>query len=1041
MGVLRLFLLAFLLSALFSQTVFAQQPEVGVSRLPAGAVNPNTDVVSFTAISSDADGILWTLVAYRTVPGQFAQVVCQSTSCSGQAGPFSAGTVVEYYGQARDASPQGNLGATQVFSLTVGASASPTPTATPSPSPSPSPTPTATASPSPSATPSPTPTPAPGAPPQQPGLQCVALLGDVVAQANEFVDVVLSYSNASSQPPFGQVNCGNGLLANAQCIATSSSSGLCVAECFYQTAGTYTVSANAGAACAAASVTIQPAPTPTPSPPSPTAIPPSGNGVLIVRVQDASSGGAIRNAVVTVNNFEAFTDSFGEARFELAPGTVAIAVAANGFSPASNASALIASGVVTIKTVRLSALTIFQACDVTAELVATPSCSGNEMKFKLRLTSTANTTTDAYLNYSSAVTLDLPSQVQITSSNPVVTLDVNARINNLAGELPPVEIAVKAKAGCVSRAQVPVCKPKGISFLQQPLSQKAVASSRACASLALRNYEAADQLVYAEATGPFSPAVTQPRFILGAFETKGIEVCVDFPTTASGGVSYAVNARGVTGNATAVATFDVTGQNSFSFAPDSCAAIPSTGRQTVSVNYSNFGSSGDYSLEAVESEDGLEASVVQPLAYGFGAGSTRQFFVQVVSTKALAGNHFVLLNLREHKTGALVHSRQLCLAAPTQQAAVAVIQPNGLVVPAGQTARVNIAVENTGNAFTKYFLTSGNSLVTLSPSSLDLDAGGAASVTATIATASSTPRGKFTAQASVFARNASDTLVAQPVLEFTVVDGRELEQRTVLKGTEVKQAFASAAQTSEAKVPVIVRNNNGYAVALDVYAANLPPGVVALPKEGVGLQAFEEKTVFLTIQLQNAPKGSFVSKVRASGAGEESSEAPLFLRVGLPPGLAVDAVAGALAYSFNASAAQTSFSVNATNNEPGALTVAAGVQGLPANYTASAAPATLTLQTGETTQVQFTITAPTSELQDVSAAVVLTAQDGREKRLPVELRPLQASRSTGLFILGFGDDPLVLGLFVLLLLAGAGIALYSKGLAEQAQAIEKRESE
>ncbi len=221
------------------------------------------------------------------------------------------------------------------------------------------------------------------------------------------------------------------------------------------------------------------------------------------------------------------------------------------------------------------------------------------------------------------------------------------------------------------------------------------------------------------------------------------------------------------------------------------------------------------------------------------------------------------------------------------------------------------------------------------------------------------------------------------------------------------------------------------------HAYSAEPGVTVMPVQSVAFGAFEEKIVFLALGAQNAQDGAFVSVLKASSS-TESGQAPLFLRVGNAPPLNLNVVVSPVFYTFANSSTVARFFLNVTSLEPQPLRIGARVDNLPANWSATVSPQTQLLFPGASGLFNFTVTIPNSALQDANLTVVLTSEDGREKPVPVAVNARQAaSGATGFFTLAFLGDPLAIALLILLLIAGIGLALFSKGLLERASSLEQ----
>ncbi len=975
-------------------------PTVTASRVPAGDITTG-QAVAIMASAFDESGILWTQANYRIDNGALVTSTCFASSCATQAGPFANGAVVEFFGIAKDAF--GNVGRSASQYFTVGASG-----------------------------PTPTPTPTPGG-------QCSVLLASPNTPANEPVDVIVSYSQVRSHPPSAAIDCGNGFFANALCFATGPQEGLCIGECTYPQNGIYSIGATEGPnSCSPASISVSsggPTPTPTPSAtPTPSPTPTPYTGTLVIRAADSTTGGPVRNALATITQSEfqteAFTNSLGEARFVLNAGNYSVSLTAAGYSGASG-SAIVRADQTNIRTFLMGGST-GGACGTSAQLISTPACSGDFMSFKLRINNRFGGQRTIYFNYTSGFALDLPDTYQINTSDTQIIFNVSSHIGTFIGEQPPVSIIMTDEQGCQSHVTVPVCTPRGISVQTADYPPVAFPATQACTEITVRNFEKAEQQVTLDSYGFYDKSFSQNTFVIGALAAKRIDFCVNFPASADGLSTYQIVARAPAGNFTAYAYFQVAGKTSFSNQPASCLTIPPTGSQVIEINFTNRAIGGNYKLEISESDPGIEAAATQPLFYNFVPGSVRTTYLTVATQGLLAGNHSVLLSIRDMPTNAVVYSKELCLFAPVTLGAKTYVQPNGLLLAAGGDGTTAITVENTGNAFTHYEITTDSPQeVGFDVRSMDLAPGDSGLLALKINTASGTPPGIREARLYLAATGANHALNLQAEsLKFTVVSPEDYRKRTILKGIAVEQAEAGIEQNGAGSISVRVTNNNAYPVSLDVYATNLPPGVTATPQQQVQLSAFEDKVVFLQAQSRNAPAGSFNSILKASNAFE-NGQAPLRMHVGvpLPPNLGI--TVSDPAYSFRPNAVDVTFTAAVANGETGPIELAAALLGIPNNWNYSIKPASATIEPGNTAAFEVAATAPRAKLADANASLSFLASDGRHKDVAVGITPLRASGLSGFFILGLFSDPLLLALFTLFILFGIGLAFYSRDLLER----------
>ena len=113
----------------FAQAQDTTKPTVSITRSPSGTVT-STNSVTFTTTASDSSGVDDVRVLIDTNNDGFfeTQQICTSSPCTIVAGPWVSGTFIQYFGTARDASPNDNFASTlPEASFTVTAAGLPNP--------------------------------------------------------------------------------------------------------------------------------------------------------------------------------------------------------------------------------------------------------------------------------------------------------------------------------------------------------------------------------------------------------------------------------------------------------------------------------------------------------------------------------------------------------------------------------------------------------------------------------------------------------------------------------------------------------------------------------------------------------------------------------------------------------------------------------------------------------------------------------------------------------------------------------------------------
>lgn len=511
-------------------------PVVVSTRSPAGTVS-STDAVTLTATASDASGISWTQIVYSVNNGPQTAATCTAFSCSVLAGPFVAGTTISFFSQARDASANGNIAAsgTQLFVVAAsggsGGSGGTNGTATAS-----------------------------GACSILPSLQSV-LSGSTVS-------VAIVYSNFSSSPQAAPVNCGNGVLTNAVCIATN-----CTAQCIFPSPGSFLSTASVlGVTCSPATILVA----------SPSVQDASNKSTLLVRVLDARSGERLQKALVNVEGVDYETNSFGEATIRLFAGNYSVGVSKQAYNSTTRNVTLLAND---FKIIQLSLDYSFSACDQLAEVVS-PSCSGNQLSFQLRVENrlpTANSISvsfDSPFTISGANTIAL-QQNQISFQNYSATTPVD-----FSGNVSATARITGRNSSCASSFVIPLCVPSTISVTARERTLEAFPGKTSCTSLIVRNNAASETQVDLLASSSLYANLSANKFLLAGKTSSDVEMCVTAPSGASGNFVVTATALSPLGSGSDAVTVRVTGQSSFALNNSACLNTTATSSQLVNVDAS-----------------------------------------------------------------------------------------------------------------------------------------------------------------------------------------------------------------------------------------------------------------------------------------------------------------------------------------------------------------------------------------------------------------------------------------------------------------------
>ncbi|PIO02533.1 hypothetical protein COT57_03455 [Candidatus Micrarchaeota archaeon CG09_land_8_20_14_0_10_55_25] len=223
--------------------------------------------------------------------------------------------------------------------------------------------------------------------------------------------------------------------------------------------------------------------------------------------------------------------------------------------------------------------------------------------------------------------------------------------------------------------------------------------------------------------------------------------------------------------------------------------------------------------------------------------------------------------------------------------------------------------------------------------------------------------------------------------------------------------------------PVVLKNNNYYTLSSVLLSVEgLPIGVTATPISPLELEPGEERTVYLYLRSDEALEGTYQLTLQAHSAilSSRKKTVPLVVKSPTAEELNVAVQQGAVVSTTldGLPALKTAFTV--TNNEEVAVGITPSLA-LPEGWNYALSPNSLSLQPGETQQLQATLIPP----QDGGEGEIelLLRANNKVKRVAVNVEPDQGLLSLGFFTAALGSNFALLVL-VVLLLAG-GYLLYS----------------
>ncbi|MFH0836167.1 MAG: carboxypeptidase regulatory-like domain-containing protein [Candidatus Micrarchaeota archaeon] len=244
----------------------------------------------------------------------------------------------------------------------------------------------------------------------------------------------------------------------------------------------------------------------------------------------------------------------------------------------------------------------------------------------------------------------------------------------------------------------------------------------------------------------------------------------------------------------------------------------------------------------------------------------------------------------------------------------------------------------------------------------------------------------------------------------------------------VPQSVQLAADSGQF-IAIAIKNNNYYAVSsLLVYLTDLPPGVSFNQPNPIDLAPGEEKTVSISIHNTNAAPGAYYVEVHAQGPGVIAPSKTLQLVVMTPSDVYLNAGVSEplITYGTETDAREMILDFVVTNNEDALVSLTPSMK-LPEGWAFALDKQSIVLGAGESTSLKVTVLP--SDSFDANAGydttLVLNAQNGKSREVPVYIPSKNANPLTGLFTAA-ASDAVLIAFIVAALLAGAYLIYLSR---------------
>ncbi|PIO05985.1 hypothetical protein COT29_03200 [Candidatus Micrarchaeota archaeon CG08_land_8_20_14_0_20_59_11] len=576
---------------------------------------------------------------------------------------------------------------------------------------------------------------------------CATTVNPATVRAGSSSTVSVNFAGFTAAPSLAQIDCGNGQAVVGTCTYAGGS-GVCAAQCSYGTEQAYPVfytvkSSLDGTQCSSANVKVV-AELPT-------------TGGLLMRVTECDSGAAIQSATVDIDGptepatpTTYYTDQYGQALAGSLPaGDYAIEASKKDYDSA-RASGTVFNGKTT--TVSMCLPKASESCDFGAQIIRSPICpySENPQPYQLKLTSNIDEEQTISLIYSNPA-ISGPATVYLAARMSTIVDLTSSTLPDFAGGNYVMVSLVGTT--CTKNIQIAACQSGGLSVEAVESSKTGFGGTRVCYPLIVRNMGLGHGLVTMSAaiTGASENYVTQftpSSFVITPQESKNVEFCVDIPSGASGAPSFVIRATSPINDATATVSLTVPGSSLFTTNATQCMAVDSRSTlTTVAIAITNNALSGDY--DVVLADNNLTART-QDKIYNFVKGTTRVIYVDVDAYGKFAGDHRFDMYLK--RDGVVVFQQNLCFRVLGEQRLYAQLTPNTMTVARNSGKSAFLSLKNLGTVRTIYRVAVNSQLagVTVTPSTVSLNAGEETTVEIHAAPGAAASLGAYTIPVNVY---------------------------------------------------------------------------------------------------------------------------------------------------------------------------------------------------------------------------------------------------------------------------------------------------
>ncbi len=544
------------------------------------------------------------------------------------------------------------------------------------------------------------------------------------------VTVLINFNNTS--PATANIMCGNGLTVTAPCTITAGTTqGTCTGVCTYANSGPYPAtkrivsSLDTGFKCGDQPIQIT--------------TPQQVNGTSVISVTDCQTGKPLQSSLIQITSpgtydptyaTGLYADSSGSTVFtNLPPAVYNLQVSKQNYSSVQ-LSTNVRAGITTPSSVCLNQ--IQSSCSLSAYVVGVTPDPNNQFSNNLIyniLVKTGNNSYTVTPSYQSSISSTFsPTSFSLPGySSYLLNFTIQPSSTFVGSAFANVNLATN-DTFCSANLLIPIVLSGGVSISIDDNFRTAYPGQKECFNMILRNTfnEPVDVVLSTSSSMPVSFDFDKVRLSQG--EIQSDQMCVTVPSGITGGSqSVFVNALVNKGRgSSASATINIPNQNAFSISSSTdltqCLELPSNSIIYHKLTLTNLNGKSDDYTATIGTSDDLQVSLLNSDLNAFQSGTTRDITVIVDPSQAQSqGDHYYTLKLITHGVG--VFTQNLCYKIKPIYTVAASLSQTSLLLKYNATQSITLNLKNNGNIKDSYIIVPNSRAVTLSQSSITLNAG------------------------------------------------------------------------------------------------------------------------------------------------------------------------------------------------------------------------------------------------------------------------------------------------------------------------------